>query len=84
MSKVKMVKFHTNVQIDGKYESYVTAPEYLSAVGIGARATITETEQGITLETEKNLIKVGWTNIVYMQLEKVSKSPAATTSGKTK
>lgn len=75
MSKVKMVKFHTNVQIDGKYESYATAEQFMSAKGLGANATITETDFGVTLETPHSLIKVGWSNIVFLSLDKTAEIP---------
>jgi len=77
MSKIKEVKFHTNVKIGGSYYSYLTPEEFMSMKGVGPKCTATETEHGITIDLEHTQIKVGWTNIVYMVLQKQEEAPKA-------
>lgn len=71
MSKIKTVKFHTNIHILGSYHSFLTPEEYRSAKGTQPPYTLSESEHGITIETADEIIKVGWSNIVCLKLEKV-------------
>lgn len=64
------VRFYQSVEICGVQETYAVSPEYKSTRTGRNDSTIRESDKGIILENDKDLVLVSWNNIASVHYDK--------------
>lgn len=81
--KIRMIKFYQAVTISGGPETYYTAPEYVTARRDGKQNySISVNDKGVILESDSDVVMVGWPNVCAVYFDK-SKPLVATSESET-